>query len=247
MTRNNTIYDELFSLSPRVAVIPRVNVFTVPDNYFNTLTAKVTERAHTESSAVLSGLSKHPLTVPEGYFSGLAANILQKIRQPEGSVAEELKNLSPALSAIGNANVYTVPKDYFEQLSVPSFEAPAKVVEMKKRTGFIRYMAAAAITGIIGLTVINIADKQPGSTAPVAISEQVMAEANNIIKNKSFDAELNTISDADIEKYLTDNGQNVNAALVASATDEVNLPSALDYIVDDNTLDNFLNKMNLNN
>ncbi|MEO7045517.1 MAG: hypothetical protein ABI091_09455, partial [Ferruginibacter sp.] len=81
-----------------------------------------------------------------------------------------------------------------------------------------------------------------------AETKTAMADAKQIIKNNSFDQELNTISDNDIEQYLQKRGLDVNAALVASSTDDnSNLPAPEDYINNDNTLDNYLNNANLNN
>jgi hypothetical protein len=40
-------------------------------------------------------------------------------------------------------------------------------------------------------------------------------------------------------------GDDVDAALVASTIDEQNLPEAEEYIYNDNTLNNFLNELNI--
>ena len=205
--------DEIRSLSPSIAAIGNKNIFTAPQDYFETLSAEVLVYANT----------------------------------PEG-VAEEMSALSASIAAIGNKNVFEVPEGYFENLNidgVATASAPAKVVEMKKRSGMVRYLSAAVVAGIIGLTIINIPVNKPTTVA--TISEPVMAEAQKIIRDKSFDAELNTVSEKDIEAYLKESGRDVNAALVASATDENNLPEAVDYILNDNTLDEFLNKINVNN
>ncbi len=202
-----------------------------------------------ESSGLLDAAVKQPFAVPEGYFDQLAGNIMNRIRQEETlTVMEETRLLSPTLAAVGNRNVFTVPDGYFEQLAAGSIKEvalPTKVVPMKSNRGMLRYMVAAAITGIIGLSILSIFNNKTADT--VASPETAMLQASEIIKNKSFDSELDKISAGDIEKYLTESGQDVNAALVASATDEMALPDADEYIMNDNTLDNVLSKMNLNN
>jgi hypothetical protein len=72
-----------------------------------------------------------------------------------------------------------------------------------------------------------------------------MKEAKQILKNGSFDEELNTVSDAAIVNFLESKGQDVEAALVASLTNEKDLPTADDYLFDDNTLDNVLKTIDL--
>ena len=50
-----------------------------------------------------------------------------------------------------------------------------------------------------------------------------------------------------MEQYLSQNGQDINAALVASSMDneEGSLPDAADYLLDENTLNDFLKENNL--
>ena len=74
-----------------------------------------------------------------------------------------------------------------------------------------------------------------------------MQQASRIVQSNSFDKELDALSGKDIEQYLKQSGQNVEAALVASVTDDANLPSQDEYLYDENTLDEFLKTMNLNN
>ena len=85
---------------------------------------------------------------------------------------------------------------------------------------------------------------------PDEVSVQTAAtknSANNILKTGTFDKELETVSDKDIEQYLEQGGQDVNAALVAASTDdEATLPEAAEYLLDENALDNYLKKKHLN-
>ena len=75
-----------------------------------------------------------------------------------------------------------------------------------------------------------------------------MKQAKTIIATGSFEQELNAVSDNDIEMYLKQNGVDVNAAMVAASTDDVSaLPEQTDYLIDENTLDEFLKTKNLEN
>lgn len=249
MTRRIDILSELKESAPTLARVPAVNVFSVPDGFFVDFPEAMLELVKEESSGLLDAAVKQPFAVPDGYFDRLAGNIMNRIMQEEIlTVKEEARLLSPTLAAIVNRNVFTVPAGYFEQLTPGSSKEvslPAKVVPMKINRGMLSYMVAAAITGIIGLSILSIFNNKTADS--VVSPETAMLQASEIIKNKSFDSELDKISAGDIEKYLTESGQDVNAALVASATDEIALPDADEYIMNDNTLDNVLSKMNLNN
>lgn len=250
MNERKNITEELTAISPAVAAIPVVNVFSVPGNYFDTLADHILSCVYLDDTNLLSETEKKSLTVPEGYFEGLADAIMHKIKAgaSENSAAEILY-LSPAVSAIGNKNIFTVPNNYFEtnvQRILNHIHKPAKVVEMKSRSSFIKYAAAAVVTGIIGLSVLSIFNNKT-NTNNILLSATVMAQAGEIIKANSFDKELNNVSDKDIQQYLEQQGQDVNAALVASSADDNNLPNPEDYIIDDKTLDDYLNKINLNN
>ncbi|MBS1496886.1 MAG: hypothetical protein JSU03_10395 [Bacteroidetes bacterium] len=253
MNNRINIQEELKSISPTVAQIPVANVFSVPNGYFDTLCIHILASIPFREEPV-SILSKKPFSVPENYFDGLADSILSKIKNAtESDAAEELMQLSPVIAQIEKKNVFSVPDNYFENNinKIVSATQPhqAKVVTMQKRPLFARYAVAAAITGLIGLSVISVFNNNSSKNL-FANSEikTAMKDANTIIKNDNFDEELNNLSDKDIEQYLTKKGLDVNAALVASSTDDNNnLPSPEDYINNDNTLDNYLNNANLNN
>ena len=253
MNNEINIQEELLSISPAVAAISRANVFSVPDDYFNSLSTNILAGLK-PAEINFAGIPKQSFSVPDGYFDGLADSIMSKIKAAVNeTAAEELASLSPALAAIGNKNIFTVPPNYFEETPgniLQQLPQPAKVVSIGKRSFFSRYAVAAAITGVIGLSVISVLDKKSSTDKSLFASQETktaMQYANTIIKNNSFDAELNSISDKDIQQYLEAHGQDVDAALVASASDDSNLPSPEDYIINDNTLDNYLKQANLNN
>lgn len=280
MNQPNDILNELTELSPALAAISKVNVFSVPDGYFD----------HLSSILLLQTAEKEFSTVPQGYFNDLSANIMARIKQEETAIeTKEDKGLS---FNIGNKNVFTVPADYFEKLpdtilsriynesvyhetsssselvanignknvfTVPAgyFDsvakditqqiAPAKVVSMNPRRNIVKYAAAAVVAGIIAMSalfIFNKTDKNTISTENLAAIEK----AETIIKTNSFDKEMASLNDADIVNFLESKGQDVNAALVASLTeDEKVLPDADDYLFDENALNDILKDLDLNN
>lgn len=237
------------------------NAFSVPDGYFEGLSNSILDKIRaSENNEVLDEMSQlsstiagignaNVFTVAPTYFGELDSTILQSIYASEcNEVIDEMTKLSPTVAAIGNKNVYTAPQGYFDGLRFANTEAP--VVKMQKQTAvrsFFKYAVAAVVTGLLGISVYTFVNKPLKPDMQTAALNKVMKQADEIIKNNSFDVTLEAISDKDLEKYLTNNGEDVNAALVAATAEDVQLPNAEDYLFDDKTLDNFLNENNLKN
>ena len=236
--------------------ITNSNVFAVPDEYFEGLAGNImakiktmenddAQQEITSISPLVSGIDKkNVFSVPDGYFDQLAAHITKRI----SPVVEETMEISETVAAIGNKNVFDVPPGYFDALEDDIREAlpkQAKLVQMQPRRSVFRYAAAAVITGLLGLSLFLLFDKKDEGSMP---DKETMAKANEILNKNSFEAEFDKLSASDIENYLSENGQDVTAALVAnSAVENSNtLPEAEEYIFDEKTLDDYLNKINLN-
>lgn len=99
MNRSVDILNELNGISPIVAEVGSANVFAVPQGYFESVTVSV--------------LASIKDDVPAGYFDDLSNNILSKI---EGTVANELQEISPFMAGIKKINPFEVPVNYFEQV-----------------------------------------------------------------------------------------------------------------------------------
>ena len=282
------ILKELKELSPVIAGMEKVNVFTVPSGYFERLGDDILVTINEGRSNLLSNITTpSSIQVPKGYFESLADNILNKIKEQESALeelgslspmlhsiqnenvftvpqgyfellsgavlnkiktaetpAEELGSLSPMLYSIQNENVFTVPKGYFENLpnEILNTVAPqqAKVVTIQKRTvTFFKYAAAAVFTGAMVLGVFKFTQNK-NSIDPI------IANGTQIAKENKFDEELAKINDVDIIKYLENNNEDVDAALVANTVDENELPSREDYLNDDKALDKYLDNIDLN-
>jgi major membrane immunogen (membrane-anchored lipoprotein) len=108
------ILNELKELSPLVAGVEKVNVFTVPSGYFERLEEDILMGVKVETGVFNSITNQPSMQVPQGYFESLSDNILSKIKAEE---ATEVKELSPMLYSIKNENTFTVPQGYFESLS----------------------------------------------------------------------------------------------------------------------------------
>ena len=247
MNKSEDIFMEIKNISASVAAIPFVNVFTVEETYFSKLPEIITSQINVDKEIN----SAKNLTVPEGYFESLVANILSKIYAIENDLSVELNKISPMIAGIENKETFTVPARYFDKLTFLSKQKQtAKIIVVDKPRSFFKYAAAAMITGLLGLGIVNIF-YDDNTAINIIITAQVTSGTNlpnTVIMSGSFDEVLKSLPDIEIEEYLQQSGQDVNAALVASSTDDVDkLPEATDYLLEENVLENYLKKNNLKN
>ena len=244
MNNRANILTEINGISNTVASIPFVNVFAVDADYFTSLPQVILAKINTADSL-------NNLTVPHGYFESLTGNILTKIHALENDVTVELKEISSLIAGIENKETYTAPEGYFKEVSFfNNNRKSAKVIAINKPRLFFKYAAAAVITGMLGLSIVNIVDRNNPQTTIKTTLETITGatKPNTVLMNGSFDEALQNVSDNEIEQYLQKSGHDVNAALVASSTDDVDkLPEATDYLLDENILENYLKENNLKN
>lgn len=241
---------------------PREQLF-VPENYFDSLADNIMARIKNESDAgvaketkeiseLIAGIgNKNIFSVDPRYFDQLADDIEIKLKPgPVSEAAMETNALSKTVAEIGRKNVFAVPYNYFENLAEQvnlKISRPAKLVNINSHFTVFKYAAAAVITGMIGLSLFMMLNKKNIELNPSTQTAAVMSDAKQIIKSNSFDKEFADLPDAAIVEFLESKGQDVEAALVASLADDKNLPDADDYLIDENTLDDVLNTLNLNN
>ncbi|MEO8771527.1 MAG: hypothetical protein ABI402_15635 [Ferruginibacter sp.] len=246
MQKNVTIHNELKELNSPLADISNINVYTVPDGYFASLSSHILHILHDQSGIDELDIPHLDMEIPDGYFDGLADAIMIKIKLEDADALEEY----PAfLTSLQHKNVFKVPDGYFDSLSEEIVGKlpmqPAKVIEMKPRPAIFRYAVAAGITGILGLSLFSFFDNKTTKENISQSSSTMFAQAAEILKNNSFDKTMEALGDDEIVNYLKNDGEDVNAALVASVTDEKTLPEEDAYFIDEKTLDNFLIEQNV--
>ena len=238
------ILNELQTLSPTIAALEKVNVFMVPDGYFEYLSADVLVGIDDEYRLSNATANNSAAEVAAGYFDSLAGSILTKIKTTavEDDAAAEIRTLSPMLYSIQSEHVFKVPQGYFENLTAEVLDKvnpQPKVVAMQRRSNtFFKYAVAAAFTGVMALGIFKFTNKDKEAVLP----EYVTAG----LKMQDVDQELAKISDDDLVKYLEANGTDVKTAMVANSVDENELPSQDDYLLDEKALDKYLNSINVN-
>ena len=113
MENSIDILNELQALSPTIAALEKVNVFTVPDGYFEYLSADILMGIDAENGLLNLASDDLVAEVPAGYFDALAGSIFSKIK----ALDIEGNNLSSELIATRSKNVFEVPAGYFESLA----------------------------------------------------------------------------------------------------------------------------------
>jgi hypothetical protein len=245
MSEKDNILKELTQLESSLASITNKNVYTVPNNYFNGIEKEFIARV--EADFIYSS-NKASFSVPTGYFDNLSTAVFEKIKAAsQNEVIDEINNLSPTIANIGNANVYHSPAGYFDNLhfSTP-IKNTGKLIKFGSPKTFVKYAAAAVIVGLLGFSAFYFLRSNTTQNEHVEVAA-LIKKADEIIKTNTFDATLESLSDKELEKYLTQNGEDVNASLVAETAEQATLPEAIDYYLDPTTLDNFLNENNLKN
>ena len=242
------ISNELNNISPLLAGIEKKNIFSVPEGYFDVLSINILKRIETPSSE----FKNDRLSVPEGYFENLSTSVLQKIRSLNETAEQELRTLSPMLYSLQNENVFEVPAGYFRNLANDILnnviqKPQAKIVHLNKSDSVWKYAAAAVVTGVIGLSSLMMFDAQNsgGGKPDESISSSIQIAAQ-FKSEQQITAAIANLSEDDIIKYLEKTGNDVDNEVLATSVDENDLPAANDYLLDDKTLDTYLDKTDKN-
>lgn len=248
MEKSTEILNELRTISPMLAEMEKVNVFTVPEGYFIDLEEKIA------TTVFLHQDEKAPFQkVPEGYFDSLSSKILSRIKEEEESAEGEIKSISPALHYLREENVFSVPEGYFDDLSDNILNKikgqNAKVVSFDSARKWWKYAAAAVITGIITITSLQLFNNQDTNSGKnIGTSSNVpgyVQLASQYKTAKQLDRGIASLTDDEIAKYLEKNTTLLDDEALIKNTDTKELPTPDDYLLDDNALDNYLQKINV--
>jgi hypothetical protein len=246
MNEENKIREELKEISELLASIDKKNVFTVPENYFENLAEKIC--LHTRLNENKKTQAENFQEVPAGYFDTLSSQILAKIKREEAKDAEGESNL---LSSLKGKNVFKVPEGYFDNLSeniISKIGRPAaKVIPISSAKRWWKYAAAAVVTGAIAVSSLQIFYK-PDMTKnhSAAQSNDLPGYIQSSFQYKTaqqIDEGIASLSTDEIAKYLEINGNILDVEMLSNDVNPNALPSEIDYLSDENTLNKYLNSL----
>ena len=198
MNNRITIQEELKALNVELPMEKGSEVYSVPQGYFEGFAASVLQRIKAQEavspseeisalSPLLAGLSKKmPFSVPEGYFS-------KNTEELSGLVNEEVL---PEVLQDAKEMLYAVPTGYFENFPDIILKKvnpkQAKVISINSARRWMRYAAAAVITGAIAIgSFLYFGNNQPD---PASQPQEWVAKKLKNVPDKELDEFINTTS-----------------------------------------------------
>ena len=218
MKNEESIVEELKAIAPVFATLRQLEVYTVPNGYFEHLAGEITARINKES--LFSQPQSNIFKIPEKYFETLPDAILSKVKFQQSDVVSELDQIAPSLNAISRKDVYQVPSGYFENFSVDQAKRKtATIISFSSTRKWISYAAAAVIAGVlltggflyemqrtsldVSKELNKVSDKELNSyvdNSGVELNE----ENNTLDKDIYIKQNLKVVSDEDLQQYLKD-------------------------------------------
>ena len=240
MERNNEILKELREVSPLLADIPPTNIQTVPAGYFENLEIRICINSLLHQNDSKEYFINEKPGVPAGYFEQLSDSILSKIKKAENPKQEE--NF-PILEKLRHKNVFKVPDGYFDNLSTQivtkiSIKETAKVVSIGAHKWW-KYAAAAIIAGLMMISVFYIFNSGGNQISEYLAASQQYQTTSQIKEG------IATLKEDDIINYLETHGNIIDNEMLLDQIDTDALPAEFEYLLDDNTLNNYLEKINV--
>ena len=178
-------------------------------------------------------------TLPDGYFEDFSSTLLSSIKSlPDYSLH----------TTINNTEAYSIPVNYFDNLAdevLFKIKNEKKIVTLPLHTKILRFSIAAVVIALLGLSITTIIKRNRIIEEDRNYSAYVMQEANRILISKSFEDKLNSLEEEDVVNYLQENGLDINAALVASLSDEKEIILKDDDFYDGETLGNYLHQLKI--
>lgn len=191
--------------APTLAAMQRVNAFSVPEGYFESLSQNIQTNITLESHRFEN---EEEFTIPQGYFENLEQEIETKI------ILEGIKETNPTLK-------HSLPNNYFSNLSSKIESKIQEHDKSKKKNvilSWVRYSAAACLAMAVGSIIYINTQKEAIIEELSQVSDQeiinylhihsTVSDQQIIIENLSEDGlqqVSNDVSAQEIEQYINNN------------------------------------------
>jgi len=192
------------------------------------------------NSNLPSGIFENNYSMPNNYFTELPDAIVEKVKDIDTDTEAELE-FSTFTQGEKNTNK-VVPINYFNSLpslildKINKKNLPAAINRKKKMVSFA--IAATCIT-LLGL-ILFFSKKDNFIQSRNGLSNSNLSKMNNVRNALTVENNLENINDEEIVLFLKENGHDINAAVIASLTDDILLPGMNDYFCDQITLNKYL-------
>ena len=197
--RNNI--EELKDIAPAVANLSNHNLYSVPSGYFDSLADSIFNSIKlTEIKGV------NPYSVPERYFDTLADSIIHRINSNSSDeISGELSEIAPLLTTVNKENVFSIPNNYFEKLSIPITGRPvAKVISIGNHIRkWVTYAAAASVLFIVATTSYLYVSVHNRNGEPLTIEQR-----------------LTRLKDQEIINYLKENDEIISGDVIPTSVEQ---------------------------
>jgi len=191
------------------------------------------------NSNLPSGLFDNNYETPNNYFTELPGAIIEKVKGIDRNTESELEF---SVFTSGETNINNiVPINYFNSLPKLILDKIKKErVSDSNRKKKLSFIATAAFC-ITLLGFILFFGKKDNLIQPInELANSNSLKFNTIRNILTIENNLENINDEEIVLFLKENGHDINAAVIASLTDDILLPGMNDYFCDQITLNKYL-------
>ena len=219
----HNISNEIRDIAPTIANLGNHTPYALPAGYFDSLAANILGAIKRYSAYKYSQVFE----VPSDYFESLATNILKKIHQENqprlesNEVHNELLEIAPLLAGLDKKNVFSVPADYFENLSFGyNPKKSAKVISIRSSIRrWATYAAAASVLFILSTTSYLYVNHHLHNIDKSPTIEQRLADLDDteIINYLKYDQETT----GDLIPSVSDQDPDINHLLINASDDEI--------------------------
>lgn len=191
---NNLEHNDWKDEAPNLSRLPKVNPFAVPEQYFDSLSERISASVFVDDLKTNAGV--YGPSVPEGYFESLQADITAKIALEQLNLPKE--------------DGFAVPAGYFEKLNhkiLEQVEQPLATTPKVRKlwpNRMTKYAAAACLALISGFAVYLNQDSLFKSSAPQHATASVAEDP------MLWDIDEQTIMD-EMESGTSENSTNTSA------------------------------------
>ena len=184
---NDDILQELESISPLIAKVPRINVFQVPEHYFENLSSHILLKINVLSTSK---------SVPEGYFESLPDILINRIRSEANvvSIKKQYSFLKYAIAAVVVGIIGLNLFSFFNQQKDERAILLAEANQIIKTQSFDAVFESIPEDEIENYLIASGSDVNAALVANVAYNKELPAEIDYLSEAHTLDTFLEELN-----------------------------------------------------